>query len=275
MTPTLRHSILAAGLIAAAQAGAASADATTLIGLTADNHLVRIDGETRRAAAPLRISGTDGRVIGIDQRPQDGKLYGVTDRNQIVAIDPTTGAAMQVSRLAMPFDSGGRAVVDFNPVANRLRLMGMSGINFRVNVDTGEVVRDGALKYQDGPNAGTTPRITAGAYINSVAPPANAPAAGQPGAPATALYTLDTLLGSFNLQAPPNDGVQQSRGMVGMSLPASTAFDILPDAQGGNTGFVLAAGTLHTIDLANGRMAAIGAVTGLPQSEVIDIAAMR
>lgn len=279
MNSTLRYSILAAGLIAAAQAGAATAQAqtqaTTLIGLTADNHLVRIDGETRRAAAPIRISGSDGRVIGIDQRPQDGKLYGVTDRNQIVSIDPMTGAAMQVSRLNMPFDGGGRAVVDFNPVANRLRLMGMSGVNFRVNVDTGEVVRDGALKYQEGPNAGTTPRITAGAYSNSVAPPANAPAAGQPGAPTTALYTLDTLLGSFNLQAPPNDGVQQSRGMVGMSLPASTAFDILSDGRGGNTGFVLAAGTLHTIDLANGRLAATGAVTGLPQSEVIDIAAMR
>ncbi len=273
MSPTLRYTILAAGFIAAAQA--APAQATTIVGLTADNALVRIDGETRRAAAPVRISGADGRVIGIDQRPQDGRLYGVTDRSQIVAIDPATGRATQVSRLNMPFDGGGRAVVDFNPVANRLRLMGMNGTNFRVNVDSGEVVRDGALKYQEGPNAGTTPRVTAGAYSNSVAPPANAPAAGQPGAPTTALYTLDTLLGSFNLQAPPNDGVQQSRGQVRMSLPASTAFDILPDGRGGNTGFVLAAGTLHTIDLTDGRMAATGAVSGLPQAEIIDIAAMR
>jgi hypothetical protein len=272
MSPNLRYTILAASFIAAA---GAPASATTLIGLTAENSLVRIDGESRRAAAPIRITGAEGRVIGIDQRPQDGKLYGVTERSQIVSIDPATGRATQVSRLNMPFDGGGRAVVDFNPVANRLRLMGMNGTNFRVNIDSGEVVRDGALKYQEGPNAGTTPRITAGAYTNSVAPPANAPAAGQPGAPSTALYTLDTLLGSFNLQAPPNDGVQQSRGMVGMALPASTAFDIRTDAQGGNTGFVLAGGTLHTIDLANGRLTATGAVTGLGQAEVIDIAAMR
>lgn len=273
MTPTLRYTLAAAAMIAAA---APAAQAATLIGLTADGALVRIDTETRRAMAPVRVTGAEGRLLGIDQRPQDGRLYGVTDRGQIVTIDPANGRATQVSRLNMPFESGGRAVVDFNPVANRLRLMGMSGVNFRVNVDTGEVARDGELKYQAGsPMAESRPRITAGAYTNSVAPPAGAPAAGQPGAPATALYTIDTMLGSFNLQAPPNDGVQQSRGMVGMTLPPGVAFDILPDGQGGNMGFVLAGGTLHGIDLANGRMSALGAVTGLPAAEVLDIAAMR
>jgi Domain of unknown function (DUF4394) len=275
MTNTSRYALFAFGLIATA-AAAPAAQAATLVALTAGNALVRIDSETRRAAAPVRITGADGRVVGIDQRPQDGRLYGVTERSQIVSIDPATGRATQVSRLSVPFEGGGRAVVDFNPVANRLRLMGMNGANFRVNVETGEVARDGALKYAEGSaNAGTPPRITAGAYSNSVAPPANAPAAGQPGAPVTALYTIDTLLGVFNLQAPPNDGVQQPRGMLGMAMPAGTAFDILTDAQGGNTGFVLAAGTLHSVDLTNGRLTARGAVAGLPEAEVIDIAAMR
>lgn len=272
MTPMLRTTLAAAALLAMAPA----ANAANLIGLTADNTLVRIDSDTRRAGAAVRVTGADGRLLGIDQRPQDGRLYGVTDRGQIVTIDPASGRATQVSRLNMPFDSGGRAVVDFNPVANRLRLMGMSGVNFRVNVDTGEVARDGELKYMAGsPQAESRPRITAGAYTNSVAPPAGAPAAGQPGAPTTALYTIDTLLGSYNLQAPPNDGVQQSRGMIGTALPPGVAFDILSDGQGGNTGFVLVGTTLHNIDLANGRLTAMGAVQGLPQSEVIDIAAMR
>jgi hypothetical protein len=154
--------------------------------------------------------------------------------------------------------------------------MGMNGVNFRVNVDTGEVVRDGELKYQQGsPMAESRPRITAGAYTNSVAPPAGAPAAGQPGAPTTALYTIDTLIGSYNLQAPPNDGVQQSRGMLGTGLPPGVGFDILPDGQGGNTGFVMAGNTLHRINLENGSLTALGAVQGLPNNEVIDIAAMR
>jgi hypothetical protein len=273
--PALRHAIAAAGMIAAVQA-ASAADAATLIALTADNALVRFDSETRRAATPLRVTGTDGRLLGIDQRPQDGKLYGVTDSGQIVSIDVADGRATQVSRLDMPFESGGRAVVDFNPVANRLRLMGMSGVNFRVNVDTGAVARDGQQKYQVGtPQAETTPRITAGAYTNSVAPAAGAPAAGQPGAPTTALYTIDTLLGTYNLQAPPNDGVQQVKGMLGMGLPVGVGFDILSDGQGGNTGYVLAGGTLHGIDLASGRLTAMGTVAGLPGAEIIDVAAMR
>lgn len=253
--------MLAAGAAMAALGG--SAQAATLIGLTADNALVRIDSETRRAAAPVRISGADGRVVGIDQRPQDGRLYGVTERGQIVAIDPQTGRAMQVSRLNTEFQSGGRAVVDFNPVANRLRLMGMNGVNFRVNVDTGEVVRDGELRWQQGGAEGR-PRIVAGAYSNSVN-----------GAQATALYTIDTLLRSFNLQAPPNDGVQQPRGQLPEGLPAGVAFDILADGQGGNTAFLLAGTTLHRLNIENGATTALGAVQGMPQSEVIDIAAMR
>jgi hypothetical protein len=275
MSPTLRYAIAAAGMIAAVQA-ASAADAATLVALTADNALVSFDSETRRAAAPVRITGADGRLLGIDQRPQDGKLYGVTESGQIVTLDPASGRATQVSRLNMPFESGGRAIVDFNPAANRLRLMGMSGVNFRVNVENGQVVRDGQQKYQDGsPQAGTMPRITGAAYTNSVAPPAGAPAAGQPGAPTTALYTIDTLLGSFNLQAPPNDGVQQVKGMFGMAMPVAAPFDILTDAQGGNMGYVLTGGTLHGIDLSNGRLTAMGMVSGLPSAEIVDIAAMR
>jgi Domain of unknown function (DUF4394) len=268
MIPSTRRALLAAGAAFAAATSAAAApataDAATLIGLTADNALLRIDSDSRRATgAPVRISGADGRVLGIDQRPQDGRLYGVTERGQIVALDPASGRATQVSRLTMPFESGGRAVVDFNPAANRLRLMGMNGTNFRVNVDTGEATRDGTLKYRmGGPEA--TPRVTAGAYTNSMQ-----------GAQQTALYTIDTLLGWLNLQAPPNDGVQQPQGMLGVSVPPGVAFDILADGQGGNWGFVLAGGMLHRIDLANGRLTALGAVAGLPPSEVIDIAAWR
>ena len=265
MSINYRLTLAAGGVLIAAAALAERGEAATLIGLTADATLVRIDTETRRAMPPLRVTGADGRLLGIDQRPQDGKIYGVTDRGQIVTIDATSGAATQVSRLNMPFESGGRAVVDFNPVANRLRLMGMSGVNFRVNVETGEAVRDGELKYQAGSTfAETQPRIVAGAYTNSMA-----------GARATALFTIDTLTGALNLQAPPNDGVQQPRGMFGAILPAGVAFDILAGEGGANGGFVLAGSTLHRVNLETGALSTVGAVSGLPQAEVIDIAVMR
>jgi hypothetical protein len=103
-------------------------------------------------------------LLGIDVRPADSKLYDVTESGEIVTIDPVSGKAMRVSQLSERFESGGRAVVDFNPVDDRLRLMGMSGMNFRVNVETGQVARDGELKYQQGmPLGGTMPHITAGA----------------------------------------------------------------------------------------------------------------
>jgi hypothetical protein len=260
MSTTLRVALAAAAMIGTAQA----ASAQSLIGLTADNALVRIDAEARRAAAPIRITGADGRVLGIDQRPQDGRLYGITERGQIVTIDPATGRAMQASRLATAFEHGGRVVFDFNPVANRLRLMGLSGVNLRVNVETGEAAVDGTLRYAAGtPLAETAPRITAGAYTNS--------AAGQT---ATALYTIDPLIGSFNRQAPPNDGVQQPRGMPGTALPPGIAFDILFDGQA-NRGLLLAGGTLHAVNLETGVLTPQGPVAGLPAAEILDMAAMR
>ncbi|WP_419896049.1 DUF4394 domain-containing protein [Roseomonas sp. USHLN139] len=244
--------------------GAAPLSAATLLGLTADNQLVRIDSETRQAARPLAIRGVEGRLLGIDQRPADGRLYGVSDAGQIVTIDPATGRATQVARLSEAFAAGGRAVVDFNPVADRLRLMGMNGVNFRVHPDTGAVTRDGTLKYQAGPLAETTPRIAAGAYTSSVK-----------GATATQLFTIDTLLRQMNLQAPPNDGVQQPKGEVAASLPAGVAFDILTASGGGDTAFLLAGGTLHSLSLETGRATMLGPVARLPAAEVIDIAAWR
>ncbi len=265
MRPVPLPTLLVGGALAVA-ASASAADAATLIALTADNQLHRIDTETRRASTPVRVSGAAGKLVGIDVRPADGKLYGLTDSGQIVTVDTATGTATRVSQLSERFESGGRAVVDFNPVADRLRVMGMNGANLRVNVGTGEAAKDGQLKYAAGtPWAETQPRVTAGAYTNSVA-----------GTQQTALLTIDSLSRTLNLQAPPNDGVQQPRGEVAASLPAGIAFDILADATGNNRGFLLAEGKLHEVDLQDGRATALGAVSGLPGgAEVIDIAAMR
>lgn len=261
----MRLGLRAALLGGAVIATTATADAATLIGLTADNQLVRIDTDARRASAPVRVSGASGRLVGIDVRPADGKLYGLTESGEIVTVDAATGRASKVSQLAGRFEGGGRAVVDFNPVADRLRVMGMNGANLRVNVQTGEAAKDGQLKYAAGsPWAETAPRVTAGAYTNSMA-----------GAQQTMLLTIDSLTRTLNLQAPPNDGVQQPRGEVARSLPVAPAFDILADGQGGNRGMLLAEGTLHEVDLQGGRTTPVGAVSGLPGAEIIDIAAMR
>ncbi|HEY8613575.1 MAG TPA: DUF4394 domain-containing protein, partial [Roseomonas sp.] len=85
MTTSIRRLALAG---AAVLGLSGMAQAATVIGLTAEGSLVRIDTETRRATAPVRVRGAEGMLLGIDVRPADGKLYGVTDAGQIVTIDP-------------------------------------------------------------------------------------------------------------------------------------------------------------------------------------------
>lgn len=262
-TSRLRLALLAgAALFGANLAGAA--EAQTLVALTAENQLVRIDAETRRASAPVRVTGADGALVGIDQRPANGMLYGLTATGQIVTLDPATGRATQVARLSVPFESGGRAVVDFNPVPDRLRVLGVNGTSLRINVETGATIVDGSLKYTRPDLAGTMPRVTAGAYTNSVA-----------GATATELLTLDTLLGQLNLQSPPNDGVQSPRAALSTSLPPSAGFDILADGQGGNRGILVAEGALHELNLTSGAVTTLGPIANLGGAVLIDVAAMR
>lgn len=259
MTHTLRLALLGTVALLAA----ARAEAATLVGLTGDNKLIRIDSETRRAMPAVRITGTNGAVVGIDQRPQDGRLYGITSTGQIVTLDPANGRAMAVSQLNLPFQAAGHAIFDFNPVANRVRVMGMDGQNLRVNVENGEAATDGRLKNADGPTAATMPRVVAGAYTNSLQ-----------GATATMLLTIDTSTNSLNVQAPPNDGVQTARARLSMQVPASVALDILSDGTN-NWGFVMAGNTLHALDLTSGALTRRGTVALPRGTSLIDIAAMR
>ena len=241
----------------------AAANAATIVALTADNTLIRFDSETRRAQPARTITGADGAVVGIDQRPQDGRLYGITVNGQIVTIDPATGRATQVSRLNTSFQPGGRVTFDFNPVANRVRVMGAGGQNLRVNVETGEAATDGRLKNAPGERGEVAPQVVAGAYTNSVT-----------GATATMLLTIDTSTNMLNLQSPPNDGVQAPRNRLSITVPPLVAFDILSDGTA-NTGYVLAGNALHLLDLTSGALTARGNVTLPRGAEVIDIAAMR
>jgi hypothetical protein len=257
MTPTIRLALLGTAALLAAN----SAEAATLVGLTGDNKLVRIDSETRRAMPAVRITGANGMVVGIDQRPQDGRLYGITSTGQIVTLDPANGRATAVSQLNVPFQPAGHAIFDFNPVANRVRVMGMDGQNLRVNVETGEAATDGTIK--NAPGTTGAPRVTAGAYTNSMT-----------GATATMLLTIDTSTNSLNVQNPPNDGVQAPRARLSMQVPATVALDILSDGTN-NWGFVMAGNTLHSLDLTSAALTRRGTVTLPRGTSLIDIAAMR
>lgn len=262
MTRSLRIALLAGAALAGVSA---SADAATLYALGMDNRIARIDTDARKVTGTISVTGVEGRLVSVAVRPADGKLYGLSDAGQVVTIDTANGKASQVSRLAAKLETGPRTAMRFNPTVDRLRVVGVNGANYRVNVDNGQVSTDKPLRYAEGSSqAGQPPMVTAVAYTNPVA-----------GAKETALYTLDPRLGQVNLQAPPNDGVQQPKANAGMALPYGVGFDFLADGAGNNWGFILAGGKLHSYSLADAKLATLGPVAGLAWTEVLGIAAAK
>jgi hypothetical protein len=91
------------------------------------------------------------------------------------------------------------------------------------------------------------------------------------GAKETALYDVDTAAGTLLKQAPPNDGVLATVGPLGVALRGGAAFDVWADGMGGNVGWLVSGGSLHTVDLATGRATAVGPIAGLTGT-ITDIA---
>jgi hypothetical protein len=155
-----------------------------------------------------------------------------------------------VSTLSLPFEGGTISGFDFNPVADRLRLVGDNDQNFRINVDTGEVIVDGDLAFAtEAVNAGVNPNVTAAAYTNSFADTET-----------TQLYDIDTLLNSLLLQSPPNDGVLQTIGDLGFNIDPLGGFDIVSSASDDNTAFVVSNASLYTLDLDSGLATNLGMI---------------
>jgi hypothetical protein len=244
-------------------ASLATAHAATLVGLTADNRLVKIDTATLAASAPTAVSGAD-KLVGIDVRPADGRLYGLTGNGQLVVIDHASGKATAVSTLSEKVTLGARPVVDFNPVADRLRVVAADGVSLRINVDTGATIVDKPLNYDPADaGAGKKPGVAAGAYTNSAK-----------GAKATELFHVDGATGALVLQNPPNDGVLKTRGMVGIERPSAVVMDIASDGDGKNIAWLIADGTLYNLDLATGKATKVGALKGVTGA-LVDIAVMN
>lgn len=174
-------------------------------------------------------------------------MIGVTPDHSIVSINLETGAATQVAKMdKMLTMTEAPVVVDFNPVADRLRFM-TGTTNHRVHPDTGAVTVDGTLAFEDSDmHKGETPNIVAAAYTNSI--------------------------GALIQQTKPNDGTLKAIGKLGLKQkPAAYAFDIHGMEGGKNTAYLAAGKTLYTVNLETGAATEIGPITGI-DNEVRDIA---
>ena len=166
-----------------------------VIGLTKDQRLICFNEKRPGWARNIgHVSGlhTDTALVGIDFRVQDGKLYGVGNNGGVYLLDTDHAAATLVNRLTVALD-GTSFGVDFNPAADRLRIVSNTGQNLRHNVNAGGVtIADDPLDYPTTLNGigPTALGINGSAYTNNDLD-ANT---------ATTLYALDTNLDQIALQ---------------------------------------------------------------------------
>lgn len=262
--------VLVAGLLLTAP----SAQAALVYALTDENDLLSFDSASPEdLIGNANITGLIGSnsedLIGIDIRPANNLLYGVSDEGNIYTINPANGLASYVSTVSVAL-TGSRFGVDFNPVPDRLRIVSDLDQNLRVNVATGVALVDTPLQYGVGPGFGVNPNVTAAAYTNSFGP---SPRLVPPGI-GTTLYAIDVRAANDRLVIvnPPNAGTLQIVGPLGVNVGSLTGFDIL--TQGVNQfGFAalqpVSSGVhqFYSINLGTGAASLIGTIGG---GELID-----
>lgn len=251
--PHIRSSLLAGvALMAAISVSSAANAQNAIIALTGDNNISLVDPGSMKILSTKPAKGVK-KLLGFDVRPADNMLYGVTDTGWIVTIDPKTGAVAQKSELSTKPSANAVVTVDFNPAADRLRIITNDGMNLRVNVDDGKVTVDGELKFAETDmHKGEKPNITAAAYTNS-----------WKGTKETALYDIDVTIGALFKQAPPNDGVLSAVGKLGFKPKGPIAFNIVSEAEGKNAGWLVADGKVYSVDLSTGAAKEAGKIQGL------------
>ncbi len=202
-------------------------------------------------------------LVGIDFRPQNGMLYALgvnagANTGTLYAISTRTGLATPIgppSQIALV--SGGAPVdlpasgygFDFNPATDEIRVTTATGLNFRINPNTGAPI-DGNGAVGVNPDTfinGATTSVSEVAHTNN-----------QANTTITTLYTLDAATDRLYIQTPPNSGIQ---GM-GVSITLDGApldfigvrgFDIAPGVNAPGSGSQVGSGEgFAVLELAGG-----------------------
>ena len=236
----------------------------TLLGVTTDNRLLTFKTSTPGTLdTNVAVTGLQGgeTIIGIDIRPANGRLYALTDAARLYTLDATTGAATMAGMLSAdatdmtsPFAmlSGAAFGVDFNPMADRLRVISDAEQNLRANADTGATSTDATLTR--GAFA-----VTAAAYTNNFAP-----------SPSTLLYVIDTQNDRLLTQNPPNNGTLNDVGALGIDAAAVNGFEIVgPDTALAVLSTTVVPNALYTINLVTGAAMPVGNVATPQASDLI------
>lgn len=242
--------------------------------LTAEQQLVKVAAKAPQQIIEQRaLQGLSAaeQLIGIDYRVAYGVLFGLSNQGQLYQINTTDGSLTKVGT-ALPAGTLTDAAYgfDFNPAADRIRVVNVQGQNLRLHPETGALAfTDPKLHYAaDDVNANKQPAIVAAAYTYN-----------QQNEKLTTNYAIDlaqgTLVtqGSIEGQEPavsPNTGTLFTVGSLGLAALSDVAFDI-SDLR--NIGLLAvskqgaAVSSLYQVDLASGKTLLLGelptSITGI------------
>lgn len=208
---------------------AATAVADSIYALTNANQLLVADAAVpQKVVSFVSVSGLSAgeSLLGIDVRPATGVLYALSDGPRLFTIDPATGVATLVAALAAdptdatsPFTGlvGTGFAIDFNPVADRLRVVSNAEQNLRIHPTTGLVFTDTVLAYATGD-------------VNELANPNVATIAYTPNSGGvTTLFGIDDTTFRVVTINPPNNGTLISGQAFGAAAATHCGFDIRQD----------------------------------------------
>lgn len=230
--------------------------------LTSTGRILGFDSaEPTKIDTDVRVSGLAAgeSLVQIDYRAASNSYYCLTSELRLCTVNPATGAVSIVNATAFTTETLVGPVIDFNPAADRLRVIA-SEQNLRVNPNDGTLVAtDADLFFDSGDvNDGRTPQLAAIAYDRN-----------QSGATITTLFGLDVTtqslvrVGSKNgTPDSPNTGRLFTIAALGTAFTSSAGFDIEPD---GDTAYAALAASgagaaLYRINLSDGSVDRVGVI---------------
>ncbi|MBM3345955.1 MAG: DUF4394 domain-containing protein [Betaproteobacteria bacterium] len=271
-----------AGLLALLVAGCAAIvpeaplSPDTIFAITRTNVLIRFNaGRPGQVDSSQAVSGLAAgeKLLGIDFRPANGRLYAAGSSGRLYTLDTGTGAATALATGNFTALVRSEALgFDINPVSDRVHITDGSGSNFRLHPETGSLVDGNPMLAGVQPDAGVgyaredvhfgRPASVVGvAYTNG------------PGARETTSFAIDAAQGTLaTLGRPegttpaktpfcPSEGRLFTVGRLGVQSGAQVGFDIHPlrrNAYATFQGGELSA--LYAINLLTGEATRIGII---------------
>jgi hypothetical protein len=262
-----RAAVALACASAAALATSAPAFADeTAVGLSTDSPSslvtfpVTNPGSAQTSSISFPMGAMDTNLVGLDYRPRSNQLYAHGSLGTLYVLNPpaTPGGpftAVQVSPGLGAFPAGADTGLDFNPMADAIRVVNENDENYRFNPLNGNGGAGTAAGGKDAALNPGDPNVVAAGYTNNF-----------DGTTSTELFDIDSGSDVLLRQNPPNAGTLELRGMLGVNATDNAGLDVAQGSRIAYAALELAgtpgSSTLHTINLANGAATPVGAIGG-------------